>query len=344
VILRDPDLDTWREVARAFLDQHVDTRDLPAGPRVDRTLWQRACEQLGAAGLDVAEEHGGAAAGFGAVAVLLEECGRVLAPLPVLNATVAAPLLAGGDDAGDLLAGLVDGSVVVTVALDAEVELRDGTAHGRLDRVMDGMSADLLLCRSADGQLLAVDLTGPGAERTLQESTDLTRDFAQIVLSDAPARVVAGHLSAELVNEARHRLLAGFACEQLGGAERVLEDAVRHTMQRIQFGRVLASFQALKHRCADLVVDVDLARSAAEHAAWAVQEGAADRALAVSIAGATCGPTYLQAALENVQLHGGIGFTWEHTAHLHARRAESDLALTGGAERLRDDVLVSLGV
>jgi len=348
VILRDEDLVTWQQVVRDFLAA-VEIRVRPPGPRVDRALWRRACE-LGVAGLDVPEALGGTGAGFGALAVVQRECGRVLAPLPVLGSVVAAQgIILAADPAdpatpADLLPGLVSGDLIAAAVLDAPgVTVDGGRLTGRLAHVMDGMSADLLVLLDAGSRPWVVDFGADGVHREVAESMDLVRDFATVTLEAAPARPL-GQLAPEQVARVRRAVAAAVACEQHGGSEATLESAVAYTRTRVQFGRVIGSFQAIKHRCADLAVEVDLSLSAVAHAAWAVQEDAPQAPLAVAMAGATCPPVFLRCALENVQLHGGIGFTWEHPAHLYVRRAESDLALFGDAEQHREGVLHSLGI
>ncbi|WGX96090.1 acyl-CoA dehydrogenase [Nocardioides sp. L-11A] len=350
MILRDEDLLIWQGVVRDFLAT-VEVRDRPPGARIDRELWRRACDQLGVAGLDLPEDLGGAASGFGALAVVLRECGRVLAPLPVLGSVVLGQglLLAAGDDAAlaELLPGLLGGELVLAAVLDAPdlevvAEGADGRLTGRLGEVVDGMSADLLLVVDGSGRLWLVGPEDDGVDRRTMPSMDLVRDFAVVTLTSAPARRVGDRLAADALARLRRARTAAVACEQHGGAEAVLAATVAYTLDRVQFGRRIGSFQAVKHRCADLAIELDLSLSAVEHAAWAVQEDADVAPLAVAMAGATCGPAYLRCALENVQLHGGIGFTWEHSAHLHVRRAESDLALFGDAERHREAVLESL--
>jgi alkylation response protein AidB-like acyl-CoA dehydrogenase len=349
VILRDEDLETWQQVVRGFLSA-VEIRVRPAGPRVDRALWRRACG-LGVAGLDVPEALGGTGAGFGALAVVQQECGRVLAPLPVLGSVVAAQgiiLAAGGIDPAalaDLLPGLMSGDLIAAAVLDApDVTVDGGRLTGRLANVMDGMSADLLVLLDATSRPWVVDFGAGGVHREVAESMDLVRDFATVTLEGAPARPLGDQLAPEQVARVRRAVAAAVACEQHGGSEATLESAVAYTRTRVQFGRVIGSFQAIKHRCADLAVEIDLSRSAVAHAAWAVQEDALEAPLAVAMAGATCPPAFLRCALENVQLHGGIGFTWEHPAHLYVRRAESDLALFGDAEQHREGVLRILGI
>jgi alkylation response protein AidB-like acyl-CoA dehydrogenase len=353
VILRDEDLETWQQVVRDFLAA-AEIRVRPPGPRVDRALWRRACG-LGVAGLDVPEALGGTGAGFGALAIVQRECGRVLAPLPVLGSVVAAQgiILAAGDTPApadpsllaDLLPGLMSGDLIAAAVLDAPGVTADGgRLTGRLVNVIDGMSADLLVLLDAGSRPWVVDFGADGVQREVAESIDLVRDFATVTLDAAPARPLGGPLAPGQVARVRRAVAAAVACEQHGGSEATLESAVAYTRTRVQFGRVIGSFQAIKHRCADLAVEVDLSLSAVAHAAWAVQQDAPQAPLAVAMAGATCPPVFLRCALENVQLHGGIGFTWEHPAHLYVRRAESDLALFGDAEQHREGVLHSLGI
>ena len=206
------------------------------------------------------------------------------------------------------------------------------------------MSADLLVLLDVGWRPWVVDFGADGVHREVAESMDLVRDFATVTLEAAPARALGDPLAPGQVARVRRAVAAAVACEQHGGSEATLESAVAYTRTRVQFGRVIGSFQAIKHRCADLAVEVDLSLSAVEHAAWAVQEDAPQAPLAVAMAGAACPPAFLRCALENVQLHGGIGFTWEHPAHLYVRRAESDLALFGDAEQHREGVLRSLGI
>nr|WP_275404124.1 acyl-CoA dehydrogenase [Pseudonocardia acidicola] len=178
-----------------------------------------------------------------------------------------------------------------------------------------------------------------GVARTPLSTLDLTRQQAALRLEDAPARLLAG--PDEIARVVGHAFEVGavlLAAEQVGGAQHLLDLTVEYAKSRMQFGRPIGSFQAVKHRCADMLVAVEHARSTAYHAAWALQDGTDHPALATAIAQATCSDAYYRVAADTVQVHGGIGFTWEHQAHLYYKRAVTDAALLGGAEAHRDRI------
>jgi acyl-CoA dehydrogenase len=333
--------------------------------RVDRALWTRACTELGFAGVAVPEEHGGLGIGMAGLAIVCEEAGRALAALPLPGSVVAAQsaLLLADDPAvlAGELPGLLAGDHIAALALadgpgqpapaDPTTARRDGDGW-RLDGtkwfVADGCSADRLLVTAAtpDGlTLFLVDATAPGLTRDGVETMDLTRDVARITLAGTPARVVGrpGGWQA-IAHQVRLLQTVAVACECLGGAQRCLDDAVEYARLRVQFGRPIGSFQAIKHRCADLAADVDDARSAVLHAVWAADQCPDELPAAAALAAAVSTQAYLTCSAENVQIHGGIGFTWEHTAHLHVRRARTAAALSGGPRRHREDLLAAMGI
>ncbi|GAA2236315.1 acyl-CoA dehydrogenase family protein [Kitasatospora cystarginea] len=325
----------------------------------DLGLWRRLVTELGAAGLQVPEEFGGAGASLRETAVVLEELGRSAAPVPFLGSAVVATaaLLACG--AGEPLATLAeDGTVaVLTVPFSTppgsgfpdgvRVDV-DGTLSGRVTSVADALPAALLVVPAvgADGPgLYLVEADAPGADVVRRTSLDLTRRLADVTLHGAPGRRLAGPDTAAAVLQ--RALLTGaglLASEQLGIAEWCLATTVAHLKERRQFGRVLGSFQALKHRLADLWLDTVGARAAARYAADALAGDSPDTAVAVAVAQAHCGALAVRAAEECIQLHGGIGMTWEHPAHLYLKRAKADqLALgTPGFHRSALAALVDL--
>jgi alkylation response protein AidB-like acyl-CoA dehydrogenase len=331
----------------------------------DTELWRALAAGIGCAGLLVPAEHGGADASYREAAVVAEEVGRAVAPVPFLGSAVVATtalLCAPGDD---LLAEVAGGAVTAALALpfatgpagpagnllpDPTVrvagsaqpvtgERADGyLLSGSVTGVADALAADVLLV-PADGVpygLYAVRAGDPGVRRTGVVSLDMTRQLCDLTLDGAAARrVAAGDLAAHAVGTA---LVAGagiLASEQLGLAERCLEMTVAYVKQRRQFARPVGSFQAIKHRLADLWVAVTQARAAARYAAACLAAGDGDTALAVALAKAACSDLAVLAAEETVQLHGGIGFTWEHPAHLYLKRAKADsIGLgTAGAHR-----------
>jgi alkylation response protein AidB-like acyl-CoA dehydrogenase len=236
-------------------------------------------------------------------------------------------------------AGSFDPTLITVRASGSDDAL---TLTGTVDRVVDGGVADDLLvaAEAADGiALYAVDATASGVERTPLATLDLTRQQATIRFTDAPARLVAD--SGEAARVIEHALHVGsvlLAVEQVGAAQHLLDLAVEYAKSRLQFGRPIGSFQAVKHRLADVMVDIEHARSAAYHAIWALTDGSDDAALAASIAQATASAAFVRAATDAIQTLGGIGFTWEHQAHLYFKRATTDAALLGSAEQHRSRV------
>jgi alkylation response protein AidB-like acyl-CoA dehydrogenase len=309
---------------------------------VDRPLWTALAVDIGCAGLPVPEKLGGAGASWREVAVVAEEIGRAVAPVPFLGSALAtAALLACGDDevlpavaAGERTAVLVlPLSTPPRSALPTTVTAAGGTLTGTVTTVADASAADLLVVPGAGG-LWAVEAAD--AVRTPVTPLDLTRTLSDVTFSAAPARrladadAAARAWSAALTTGAV--LLAG---EQLGVAEWCLAATVEHLKTRHQFGRPVGSFQGLKHRLAELWVAVTQARAAARYAAGCLADGDPDTPVAAALAQAHCGPVAVRAAEECVQMHGGIGFTWEHPAHLYLKRAKSDALALGAPHQHR---------
>ncbi|ASU85100.1 acyl-CoA dehydrogenase [Nocardiopsis gilva YIM 90087] len=318
----------------------------------DTALWKELCG-LGVAGLPIPEAQGGAGASWREAAVVAEELGRAVAPVPFLGSAVlaTAALLELGDTpaAAEALGRMASGESTVTLAVplatlpaaafpDA-VREDDGGLTGTVAKVADAATADALL-------VPALSRSGPGlylvaatdTRRTPLVGLDLTRSLADIGLDRVPARCVASGPEAE--RALRSALVTGaavLASEQLGVAQWALDATVDYVKTRTQFGRPVGSFQAVKHRIADLWVSVSQARAVVRNAASAVA-GAADDAegeLSAAVAQAFVSRVAVTAAEEAVQLHGGIGFTWEHPAHLYLKRAKSDAIALGTADRHR---------
>jgi alkylation response protein AidB-like acyl-CoA dehydrogenase len=226
---------------------------------------------------------------------------------------------------------------------DAVTVTADGDAlSGTVTQVVDGGIADVLLvaARGSDGvALYAVHTEVAGVQRTPLATLDLTRSEANVTFSDAPAQVIAGpDETARILDHALQVGAALLAVEQVGAAQHLLDLSVEYAKSRLQFGRPIGSFQGVKHRLADLLVDVEHARSTAYHAIWALTDGSDDPALATSVAQAVSSAALSHVATDTIQVHGGIGFTWEHQAHLYYKRAATDAVLLGGAEEHRDRV------
>jgi alkylation response protein AidB-like acyl-CoA dehydrogenase len=358
VILTDTeDLQSLREVTRDFLSRVVPHDPVEQRARVDRELWARASRELGVAAVAVPEPYGGLGLGPAGVAVVLEEAGRVLAPLPLIGSMVRSQglLLATGDDGliDDVLPGLLSGQVVASVAEHdgglATTATRDGVGwrvSGSKQFVLDGASADVFLvvaATDAGPSLFLVDAAAVAREAA--ESLDLTRDFARLSLDAVPARLVgAAGGWPSLADATSSSVTLAVAAEAVGSTDASLEAAVSYAKTRVQFGREIGSFQAVKHTLAEVAVLLDNARSALEHAMWAATHNRDEFPLTASMAAVTATTAHLRATADNIQVHGGIGFTWEHTAHLHFRRARSNAAIFGDARHHHEAVLRHLGI
>jgi alkylation response protein AidB-like acyl-CoA dehydrogenase len=365
-----PDQADLRSVVRAFAGRHAtpgQVRAAMASPDgYDPKVWQRLSAELGLTALAVPESLGGAGAGPGEIAVAVEEFGRVLLPSPYLSSAVAALVLAGAAAASSeaaqrYLPGLADGSVIAALALDADVTAAGrtvtgaartpghgaaagstvtgaaawSTLTGAARNVVDGPAASLLLVRAGD-DLLAV-AAGDAVVEPLG-TLDQTRRQAAVRFDGAPA-VPAGPAGPAV---ALQRVL--LAAECAAAAEHCLDVTVAYLMSRRQFGRPIGSFQALKHRAADLAVAVSAAHATARAAVWTAASDPAALAALAPLAALHCARTFVRVAGEMIQLHGGIGFTWEHEAHLYLKRAKSTQLLLGTVSALRAEIGAAAGL
>jgi alkylation response protein AidB-like acyl-CoA dehydrogenase len=330
-----------RDAARALLD--ADSEMLPA-------FWPKLVE-LGWLGIHVPIEYGGSGFGFPELVVVLEELGREVAPGPFLGTvTASAVVVASGNDAQRtrLLPGLVDGSCIAAVGTDgALTRAPDGRVNGNAGCVLGGEGAQLLMLVVGD-DVVIVDRDAPGVQCQVPKNLDLTRRVAVVSLDDVlidEARVLAGARTAAV---ACVRTLA--AAEAAGIAQSCVYAATEYAKVRQQFGRVIGTYQAVKHHCANMLVDAELATAAVWDAARAAGAGGPQFEFAAAIAAAQALPASLRNAQLNIQVHGGIGYTWEHDAHLYLRRAGALFALFGtdapdAITRLTNDgVSRSLGI
>lgn len=325
----------------------------------DRSVWAQFGGQLGLLGLATPVEYGGAGAGFQELVTVLEQTGRVLLCAPYLASAVFAGqallLVADGATRGELVALIASGELVATLAgaVPGPVDGTGARAHlggdgwlldADLDLVFDGQHAELIL-------LVADSLDGPGlfaversdrVECTPTPALDQTRRFARIRLQATPARRL-GALTSGDVERLDQMVALALAAEGLGGAAACLDASVEYAGLRRQFGRPIGSFQAIQHKCADTLTQIEMARSALQYAAWAMDDGDPGAAVATGVAAISCADAFFHAATENIQIHGGIGFTWEHDAHLYLKRATSDRLLLDPPAR-RAQLLVGLGV
>jgi alkylation response protein AidB-like acyl-CoA dehydrogenase len=354
-----------RDGARRFLDEQCSTdrvREVMESPRgYDADLWKKMAEQ-GWTSMHIPEKYGGAGFSFAETAILLHEMGRSLAPVPFLSSVVLAAeaiLRAGSEDQKTRwLPGIASGDVIATLAV-AEPGLgwrEEGVAtvaspagngyelSGTKAFVTDAPVARLFIVAARDDD--GVGLYSTSVEAVAVEpvvSLDSTRPLGTVTLTGAPAEhLVAG--SWETVEHVFDVAAVGLAAEQVGGIERVLEMAVQYAKDRKQFGRAIGSFQAIKHMCADMLVSLESARSAAGFAVWALATGSDEVSLAAPLAKAYCSEAYFKVAADNIQLHGGIGFTWEHDAHLYFKRAKSTELLLGSPAGQRELLANRLGL
>jgi alkylation response protein AidB-like acyl-CoA dehydrogenase len=350
-----------RAAVRSVLEEKAAAADVLArtesGETYDASLWRTLAAEIGCAGLLIPEEHGGAGASFREVAVVAEEIGRSVAPVPFLGSAVLATvaLLAAGDT--ELLAGLADGSMTAALAVPFESmagvrpeptakigpaasDDPDGAYRltGSIIGVADALPADVLLV-PADGVpygLYAVRADAAGLGRAPVISLDMTRQLCDLELDSVAARRIVGGAAAETAVDDALRAGAGIlAAEQLGLAERALDITLAYVKQRYQFARPVGSFQALKHRFADWWTAVTQARAASRYAAACLASDDGDVKVAVALAKSVCSETALLAGQEMIQLHGGIGFTWEHPAHLYLKRAKTTALALGTPDRHR---------
>lgn len=365
-----------REFLQAKSPEEAVRKLMESEPRFDPAVWAQAADQLRLPGLSIPEEYGGDGFGMVELGVVLEEMGRALLCAPFFATVLLASqaLLASQDRAACArhLPGIATGRTTATLAvaensgswdpaLISARATRDGDGgdgegggeggwrlSGRKSFVVDGTTADLILvvARTVAGpSLFAVDRRAEGLTTEPMRTLDATRAMARLTLDAVPATLVGadgagGRIMARVLDIAS----VGLAAEQAGGARRCLEESAEHARTRHQFGRPIGSFQAVKHKCADMLVQVELAEAASREAALLAAEGSEEFPVAAAVAHACCSRAYLFTAMENIQVHGGIGFTWEHPAHLYFRRAKSSQLLFGGPAVYHERLLDRLGI
>ena len=331
--------------------EQQDLRDAVRGllGSAGEVAWPRLCREVGVAGLAIPVRYGGAGAGPTETGVVMEELGRDLACSPMLGSAVLAgqALLATGDEeaCGRLLPVIADGSATTALAWTTRAGRWDSEEVGCVSRpasegawelngeahyVLDGVGADVLLVAArgpAGVGLFEVDPVQDGVRRTAAAAMDATRRLAVVRLTGARGRRVSDD-AAEALSRARDLACLALGAEQAGAARRALELTVGYTLTRVQFGRVIGSFQALQHRLADLHVLVESARSLA-FAATAASEDPAALGLRAAAVKVYCSEVLMRTAAEMIQFHGAIGITWEHQAHRYLKRAHGGLHLFG---------------
>ena len=331
---------------------------------LDPKVWQELAA-MGLTGLLIDEEYGGAGAGPVEMGIAMEEMGRVLLVSPFLSTAVLVPsLLAEAGDAAEcaaVLPRIASGDLIASVAfgeddsawLPATIATSAGAigdawhVTGYKHFVLDGQSADLLYVLAetdAGPGVFAVDAGAAGLDVTPLTTVDPTRKQCRLQFVDTPARLV-GRLGAgvEVFTAALDRSAVALLSEQAGGARRAVEMATEYAKTRYQFGRAIGSFQAVKHMCADMLLEAESTVSAARFVAGSFAERAPSRVADLALAQAYCSDAFVFVAATNIQVHGGIGFTWEHPAHLYLRRARSDAQLLGSPSWHRERYLRQIG-
>ena len=359
-----------RSVVRQFLaarSSEAVVRELMATERGhDPDVWSQMADQLGLQGLIVPEDLGGQGFGQLELVVVLEEMGAALLCAPFFSTVVLAAntLLVAGDRAAQesVLPGIAEGRTIATLAVtepsgrwdEAGIEAvaseqgGDWRITGTKAFVLDGHVADVVLvaARTPSGvSLFLVEGAATGLTRTLQPTLDATRKQASLEMRDVEATLVGTEGKGwPVISKALDLAAVGLAAEQTGGAQRCLDMAVEYAKVRVQFDRPIGSFQAIKHRCADMLLEVESARSAAYYAGVCAAEGSTELPAVASLAKAYCSEAFFHVAGENIQIHGGIGFTWEHPAHLYLKRAKASEVLLGSPTHHRELLAQRIGL
>ena len=359
-----------RNIVRSFLEnkspEAAVREQMETESGFDDAVWTQMAEQMGLQSLIIPEEYGGSGYSYVELTVVLEEMGRALLCAPYFSTVVLAAntILQAGDDAAkkDLLPGIASGETKATLALteangrwDEEgieaTATKDGDAwriNGEKMFVLDGHTADLILVAAktdAGTSLFHLNSDAAGLTREALSTMDQTRKQAKLTFADTPATLIGTDGGGwDVLSTVLDLTAVALAAEQVGGAQLVLEMAVQYAKDRVQFGRPIGSFQAIKHKCADMLLEVESAKSAAYYAAWCAAEMNDELPSVASLAKAYCSEAYFHASAENIQIHGGIGFTWEHPAHLYFKRAKSSELLFGDPTYHRELLAQRIGI
>ncbi len=374
----DDEQEELRAIARTFLAEHSGSEAVRKAMATelgfDSALWQRIAGELGWTAVHIPEAYGGIGLGQIELAALLEIMGGALLCAPFFSSICLAAnaLLVAADTAQkqEHLPGIAEGSTRATLAFSGELGSNDPDAiqttarrdgdqivlDGSHGFVLDGHSADLLIVAARapgsagiDGlSLVLVPADARGLTRERRPTLDQTRRIARIRLDGVrvPKTSLLGEEGGAAAALARTLQLATIAqaLEQVGGAQRCLDMSVEYAKQRVQFGRPIGSFQAIKHKCADMMVAVESARSAAYYAACVAAEEGPELAVSASLAKACCSEAYFDCAAQAIQIHGGVGFTWEYDVHLHFKRAKATESFLGDPAWHRERVAQWIGL
>jgi alkylation response protein AidB-like acyl-CoA dehydrogenase len=364
-----------RQTVRRFLDDKSPSAEvrrlMETTEGYDEGVWKQMAQELGLQSLHLPEAHGGQGFTFVELGIVLEEMGRVLLCAPYFSTVVLAAnaiINAGTDEEqAALLPGIASGETIAALAftepngrwdasgitMEAKKQGDGYVLDGTKMFVIDGHTADLVVVAARtegtsgeDGiSFFTVDGDASGLTRTPLATMDQTRKQAKLEFSGVQAKPLgAPGAGGGALSKTLDQAAVGLSNEMVGGAQRVLDMSVEYAKVRVQFGRPIGSFQAIKHKCADMLLEVESAKSAAYYAAWAAAEDNEELPVVASLAKAYCSDAYFHAAAENIQIHGGIGFTWEHDAHLYFKRAKSSEILLGDATYHRELLAQRIGI
>jgi alkylation response protein AidB-like acyl-CoA dehydrogenase len=359
-----------RNIVRQFLEakspESAVREQMETERGYDPEVWSQMAEQLGLQSLIIPEEFGGQGFGYVELTVVLEEMGRALLCAPYFSSVVLAAntLIQSGDQAAQaaLLPGIASGETIATLAfteangrwdesgIEATATDDGGTwkISGTKMYVLDGHVADVVLvaARTAVGvSLFHTTGDAAGLTRTALSTMDQTRKQAKLEFDGVEATLIGTDGAGwDTLSTVLDLAAVALAAEQVGGAQMCLDMAVEYAKVRVQFGRPIGSFQAIKHKCADMLLEVESAKSAAYYAGWCASELNDELPSVASLAKAYCSDAYFHAAAENIQIHGGIGFTWEHPAHLYFKRAKSSELLFGDPTYHRELLAQRIGI
>ncbi|MGA0239298.1 MAG: acyl-CoA dehydrogenase family protein [Acidimicrobiales bacterium] len=362
--------DQLRDFVRSFLEDKSDEaavrEQMDTEQGFDEAVWNQMAEQMGLQALAIPEEYGGQGFGFIEQIVVLEEMGRALLCAPYFSSCVLAAntlLHSGDEDAKSAhLPGIASGETRATLAFTEEngkwdesgitaqaTASGDGySISGTKMYVLDGHTANLMIVAArtdAGVSLFAVDPSGAGVTTTALSTMDQTRKQAKVVLDGANGSLIGTDGGGwDVLSTVLDLAAVALAAEQVGGAQMCLDMSVEYAKVRVQFGRPIGSFQAIKHKCADMLLEVESAKSAAYYAGWCANEMNDELPSVASLAKSYCSEAYFHAAAENIQIHGGIGFTWEHPAHLYFKRAKSSELLFGDPTYHRELLAQRIGI
>jgi alkylation response protein AidB-like acyl-CoA dehydrogenase len=358
--------DALRATVRRFCDERSPSTDvrrlMDSTEGFDPDVWKQLANELGLTGIHIAEDEGGQGFTFVELGIVLEEMGRALLCAPFFSSIClgANAIVNAGtpEQRRSLLPGIASGDVRATLAftepsgdwtLDGITMRADGTKlTGTKTYVLDGHTADLIVVAAREGDgisFFGVPAESPGLTRAPLDTLDMTRKQAEIVFDNVDAaRLGEPGAGTDALRKTLEQAAVCLAAECVGGSEKTMEMAVQYAKDRYQFGRPIGSFQAIKHKCADMLLRLESAKSAAYYAAWTATEDNEELTIAASLAKAYCTQEYFVNSRENIQIHGGIGFTWEHDCHLYYRRAKSSELFLGDPTYHRELIADRLGI